>query len=161
MVENYNNLSDIEKYGTKKVLYDLSFIILTTVMIHALILPFANNPDNKDDWYVQEMSYLIEKTNFEFGTYYRPDDVLGLLKSPTASSSDINNLFSIFEAVAPWNWINENPLKESTKGVYKGMPWVGKQAIKLTPAKNLIESFSSSSIKAKRKFQENQIQNGF
>ena len=160
--DNYNTLTDdTEKYCTKRVLTDVAFLMTMQALIGLMLLPTANDPDNGDDWFIQEMAYAFEKTRFEMGTYYKPDDVLGLLKSPSASSSDINNIFSILESIVPWNWLEDDPLKPTKTGVYKDVPWLGKQTIKLTPFKNVIEALDAKTIKSKRKYQENQIQNGF
>lgn len=157
----YQSMDKVEKYGVRKVVTDITTLLLMQIIISTFLLPPANDKDNRDDLLLQELAYVTEKTRFEMGTYYKPDDILGLLRSPSASSSDINNLFSILESIIPVNWVNENPLKPTKTGLYKGMPWIGKKAIKLTPIRNIVESFDAKSIYNKRKYQENQIQNGF
>lgn len=162
IMQTYHSLSKSEQYGVRRVLIDISYIIAINT-VSSIFLAAANKQTGGDEtWLTQELAYAFEKTRFEMGTYYKPDDLLGLLKSPSASSTDINNMFGLLECLVPTNWSQyKSFIKEGKTGVYKGIPWYGKQLIKLTPIKNALESVNAQSIKAKRKYQENQIQNGF
>lgn len=156
MSENYDNLDTLDKYCFNRVVYDLSMIIALNVIL-AMFISKADDPDEKDNLLLQEIAYAVEKTKFEIGTNYKPDDIVGMIKTPAAASADINNLFAIAQIIFPNNW----PIiaKRASTGAYADMPWIAKKAIKLTPIKNIVESFNAQSIKSKRKYQENQIQN--
>nr|DAX32562.1 MAG TPA: hypothetical protein [Caudoviricetes sp.] len=90
---------------------------------------------------MQATTYLAMRSAFEFRTMYNLFEFLALIKSPTAAFNWFDNLSSFINLVNPVSYIGDRtPFTIIDRGVYKGMPVILKNIIKVTPFKSIIEA---------------------
>ena len=104
------------------------------------------------------MAYLSMRTAFEFRSLYNPLELTNLLNSPSAAVSTLDMVFNMIKLIFPGTYLKENGIFGEVKsGAYKGYPKILRNIIKMTPAKNVFEFFSTQGIENKRTYLENQL----
>lgn len=152
----YKNMDSLEQYNIRRVLLDMLNIALWGTIIAPFFVMLAEDGD--DDWGLQAMAYLSMRTAFEFRSLYNPLELTNLLNSPSAAVSTLVILFNMIKLIFPGTYLKENSIFGEVKsGAYKGYPKILRNIIKMTPAKNVFEFFSTQGIENKRTYLENQL----
>ena len=151
----YDQLSDFEKYNLKKVILELANMIALSTLVSVLLIPAAD--DDKDDWVLQAISYVVMRTAFEFRTLYNPFEFTALLNSPSAAINIIETGAGMLKVLWPGTYLGDNPFAPVKSGVYKGLPKVLRNIIKVTPGHHIFEATDESTVRAKRNYLENQL----
>lgn len=156
LLADYNNMKDYEQYGVRRVLNELMLVAGST----SVAIAFASLVDGDDDydtWLTQSITYLAMRSAFEFRTMYNPFELISLIKSPTAAFNWFDNLSSFINLINPFAYTgNRTPFTIIDRGVYKGMPVILKNIIKVTPFKS---AFEAQDPKTKRNYLQNQLMN--
>lgn len=182
----FNNNSSVHKHQESLMNKSLLKESTVTIAMYQLLSIVADAmcclADGNDDDFWKQLLYLIaltaRKTQWEFFTPYRTDDLLNNFKSATAATSlsdGISNfagglpgagiallhtmfprsLFDPLEIVDVYMSNYQNKVVSSRSPTYGGMPVIARDAIKLHPIHNLIEQLTNS--KAKLGYVENQM----
>lgn len=156
LLADYNNMKDYEQYGVRRVLNELMLVAGST----SVAIAFASLVDGDDDydtWLTQSITYLAMRSAFEFRTMYNPFELISLIKSPTAAFNWFDNLSSFINLINPFAYTGDRtPFTIIDRGVYKGMPIILKNIIKVTPFKS---AFEAQDPKTKRNYLQNQLMN--
>lgn len=156
LLADYNNMKDYEQYGVRRVLNELMLVAGST----SVAIAFASLVDGDDDydmWLTQSITYLAMRSAFEFRTMYTPFELISLIKSPTAAFNWFDNLSSFINLINPFAYTGDRtPFTIIDRGVYKGMPVILKNIIKVTPFKS---AFEAQDPKTKRNYLQNQLMN--
>lgn len=81
------------------------------------------------------------RSAFEFRTMYNPMEFLSMIKSPTAAFTWFDNASAFINLFNPFSYIGDGgPFKIIDRGVYKGMPRIVRNIIKVTPIRSIIEA---------------------
>lgn len=156
LLADYNNMKDYEQYGVRRVLNELMLVAGST----SVAIAFASLVDGDDDydmWLTQSITYLAMRSAFEFRTMYNPFELISLIKSPTAAFNWFDNLSSFINLINPFAYTGDRtPFTIIDRGVYKGMPVILKNIIKVTPFKS---AFEAQDPKTKRNYLQNQLMN--
>ena len=156
LLADYNNMKDYEQYGVRRVLNELMLVAGST----SVAIAFASLVDGDDDydmWLTQSITYLAMRSAFEFRTMYNPLELISLIKSPTAAFNWFDNLSSFINLINPFAYTGDRtPFTIIDRGVYKGMPVILKNIIKVTPFKS---AFEAQDPKTKRNYLQNQLMN--
>ena len=154
LLADYNNMEDYEQYAVRRVLYDMTIITASTLVALTLI-NLVDGDDDFDNWFTQAVTYLALRSAFEFRSMYNPYEFLSLIKSPTAAFNVFENAYNFINLINPMSYIgNRTPFTIIDRGVYKGMPVILKNIIKVTPARSI---FEASDPKTKRSYLQNQL----
>ena len=156
LIADYNNMQEYEQYAVRRTLNELCLIAGSTVVAISLA-SLVDGDDDYNNWFMQATTYLAMRSAFEFRTMYNPFEFLALIKSPTAAFNWFDNLSSFINLVNPVSYIGDRtPFTIIDRGVYKGMPVILKNIIKVTPFKSIIEA---KDPKSKRNYLQNQLMN--
>ena len=154
---HYRELDKVEQYNVRRTLLDMMNIALWSIAI-APFFVFLAEDGGDDDWGLQAMAYLSMRVSFEFRSLYNPLELTNLLNSPSAAVSTLGLLFNMIKLIFPSTYLRENSIFSDVKsGAYKGWPRILRNIIKMTPAKNVYEFFSTQGIENKRTYLENQL----
>lgn len=86
---------------------------------------------------------------------YNPYEFLSLIKSPTAAFNVFENAYNFINLINPMSYVgHRTPFTIIDRGVYKGMPVILKNIIKVTPARSI---FEARDPKVKRSYLQNQL----
>lgn len=187
MQKYFNGRSSVEEYQQSLMNKSQLKESLSTIAMYQLISVAADalalwaDSDDDDDW-LTNLKYLIvliaRKTQWEYYTPFRTDDLLNNFKSATAATSmsdAVSNfaggvpgaaislthtlfprsLFDPLEIVDLYNSNNELKRVNSRSKTYGGMPVIERDLIKLHPAHNMLEQLTNA--KAKLGYVENQM----
>lgn len=158
LVDNYNNLKDYEKYAVKRVVMDLLFIVISSLLTSMLCSYVDGDDENKNNWLMQELSYVSLRTAFELRTLYNPFELTGLMNSPSAAFNVITNASDVLKLLwIPSYFGEKGPFTPISSGRYEGMPRIGKTIIRSTWGRNIYEAPDPKTIKNKRNYLENQL----
>lgn len=156
LLADYNQLKDYEQYAIRRVLYEMVLITASTSLALA-IASLVDGDDDYDNWVTQSITYLALRSAFEFRTMYNPFEFLALIKSPTAAFTWFDNASAFINLFNPLSYFgNGGPFEIIDRGVYKGMPRILRNVIKVTPARSIIEAADPES---KRNYLQNQLMN--
>lgn len=156
LLADYNNMQEYEQYAVRKVLNELVLIAASTA-VALTIASIVDGDDDYDTWLTQSITYLAMRSAFEFRTMYNPFEFMALIKSPTAAFNWFDNISSFINLINPASYIGDRtPFTIIDRGVYKGMPVILKNIIKVTPFKSVIEA---QDPKSKRNYLQNQLMN--
>lgn len=156
LIADYDNMQDYEQYAVKKVLHEM-LLMAGSTSVALVISSLVDGDDDYDNWFTQATSYLALRSAFEFRTMYNPFEFISLIKSPTAAFNWLDNTSSFLNLINPASYVGDKtPLSIIDRGVYKGMPKIVKNLIKVTPLKNILEA---QDPKAKRSYLQNQLMN--
>lgn len=156
LLADYNNMQEYEQYAVRRVLNELVLIAASTV-VALTIASIADGDDDYDTWLIQSITYLAMRSAFEFRTMYNPFEFMALIKSPTAAFNWFDNISSFINLINPASYIGDRtPFTIIDRGVYKGMPVILKNIIKVTPFKSIVEA---QDPKSKRNYLQNQLMN--
>lgn len=156
LLADYNNMQEYEQYAVRRVLNELVLIAASTV-VALTIASIVDGDDDYDTWLTQSITYLAMRSAFEFRTMYNPFEFMALIKSPTAAFNWFDNISSFINLINPASYIGDRtPFTIIDRGVYKGMPVILKNIIKVTPFKSVIEA---QDPKSKRNYLQNQLMN--
>lgn len=156
LLADYNNMQEYEQYAVRRVLNELVLIAASTV-VALTIASIVDGDDDYDTWLTQSITYLAMRSAFEFRTMYNPFEFMALIKSPTAAFNWFDNISSFINLINPASYIRDRtPFTIIDRGVYKGMPVILKNIIKVTPFKSVIEA---QDPKSKRNYLQNQLMN--
>lgn len=156
LLADYNNMQEYEQYAVRRVLNELVLIAASTV-VALTIASIVDGDDDYDTWLTQSITYLAMRSAFEFRTMYNPFEFMALIKSPTAAFNWFDNISSFINLINPASYIGDRtPFTIIDRGVYKGMPVILKNIIKVTPFKSIIEA---QDPKSKRNYLQNQLMN--
>ena len=155
LLADYNNMQEYEQYAVRRVLNELVLITASTAV--ALVIASVVDGDDYDTWLTQSITYLAMRSAFEFRTMYNPFEFMALIKSPTAAFNWFDNISSFINLINPASYIGDRtPFTIIDRGVYKGMPVILKNIIKVTPFKSIVEA---QDPKSKRNYLQNQLMN--
>lgn len=156
LLADYNNMQEYEQYAVRRVLNELVLIAASTA-VALVIASVVDGDDDYDTWLTQSITYLAMRSAFEFRTMYNPFEFMALIKSPTAAFNWFDNISSFINLINPASYIGDRtPFTIIDRGVYKGMPVILKNIIKVTPFKSIIEA---QDPKSKRNYLQNQLMN--
>lgn len=156
LIADYNNMEEYEQYGVRKVMNELMLVAASSV-IAITLASIVDGDDDYDNWLTQSVTYLAMRSAFEFRTMYNPFEFIALIKSPTAAFNWLDNISSFINLILPTSYIGDRtPFTIIDRGVYKGMPVILKNIIKVTPFKSIIEA---QDPKTKRNYLQNQLMN--
>lgn len=156
LLADYNNMQEYEQYAVRRVLNELVLIAASTV-VALTIASIVDGDDDYDTWLTQSITYLAMRSAFEFRTMYNPFEFMALIKSPTAAFNWFDNISSFINLINPASYIGDRtPFTLIDRGVYKGMPVILKNIIKVTPFKSIVEA---QDPKSKRNYLQNQLMN--
>lgn len=156
LLADYNNMQEYEQYAVRRVLNELVLIAASTV-VALTIASIVDGDDDYDTWLIQSITYLAMRSAFEFRTMYNPFEFMALIKSPTAAFNWFDNISSFINLINPASYIGDRtPFTIIDRGVYKGMPVILKNIIKVTPFKSIVEA---QDPKSKRNYLQNQLMN--
>lgn len=156
LLADYNNMQEYEQYAVRRVLNELVLITASTA-VALVIASVVDGDDDYDTWLTQSITYLAMRSAFEFRTMYNPFEFMALIKSPTAAFNWFDNISSFINLINPASYIGDRtPFTIIDRGVYKGMPVILKNIIKVTPFKSVIEA---QDPKSKRNYLQNQLMN--
>lgn len=156
LLADYNNMQEYEQYAVRRVLNELVLVAASTV-VALTIASIVDGDDDYDTWLTQSITYLAMRSAFEFRTMYNPFEFMALIKSPTAAFNWFDNISSFINLINPTSYIGDRtPFTIIDRGVYKGMPVILKNIIKVTPFKSIVEA---QDPKSKRNYLQNQLMN--
>lgn len=156
LLADYNNMQEYEQYTVRRVLNELVLIVASTA-VALVIASVVDGDDDYDTWLTQSITYLAMRSAFEFRTMYNPFEFMALIKSPTAAFNWFDNISSFINLINPASYIGDRtPFTIIDRGVYKGMPVILKNIIKVTPFKSIVEA---QDPKSKRNYLQNQLMN--
>lgn len=156
LLADYNNMQEYEQYAVRRVLNELVLITASTA-VALVIASVVDGDDDYDTWLTQSITYLAMRSAFEFRTMYNPFEFMALIKSPTAAFNWFDNISSFINLINPASYIGDRtPFTIIDRGVYKGMPVIFKNIIKVTPFKSIVEA---QDPKSKRNYLQNQLMN--
>ena len=156
LLADYNNMQEYEQYAVRRVLNELVLIAASTA-VALTIASIVDGDDDYDTWLTQSITYLAMRSAFEFRTMYNPFEFMALIKSPTAAFNWFDNISSFINLINPASYIGDRtPFTIIDRGVYKGMPVILKNIIKVTPFKSIVEA---QDPKSKRNYLQNQLMN--
>lgn len=156
LLADYNNMQEYEQYAVRRVLNELVLIAASTA-VALVIASVVDGDDDYDTWLTQSITYLAMRSAFEFRTMYNPFEFMALIKSPTAAFNWFDNISSFINLINPASYIGDRtPFTIIDRGVYKGMPVILKNIIKVTPFKSIVEA---QDPKSKRNYLQNQLMN--
>lgn len=156
LLADYNNMQEYEQYAVRRVLNELVLITASTA-VALVIASVVDGDDDYNTWLTQSITYLAMRSAFEFRTMYNPFEFMALIKSPTAAFNWFDNISSFINLFNPASYIGDRtPFTIIDRGVYKGMPVILKNIIKVTPFKSVIEA---QDPKSKRNYLQNQLMN--
>lgn len=154
LLADYNNMQEYEQYAVRRVLNELVLIAASTA-VALVIASVVDGDDDYDTWLTQSITYLAMRSAFEFRTMYNPFEFMALIKSPTAAFNWFDNISSFINLINPASYIGDRtPFTIIDRGVYKGMPVILKNIIKVTPFKSIVEA---QDPKSKRNYLQNQL----
>ena len=156
LLADYNNMQEYEQYAVRRTLNELMLIAGSTT-VAVILASIVDGDDDYDTWLTQSMTYLAMRSAFEFRTMYNPFELMSLIKSPTAAFNWFDNASSFINLINPFAYTgNKTPFTIIDRGVYKGMPVILRNIIKVTPFKSV---FEAQDPKSKRNYLQNQLMN--
>lgn len=156
IMQEFDQLEDYEQYGVKRVMLDAAVIMCTTT-IALLLCGLVDGDDDYDNWLMQAFCYIALRTAFEFRTAYNPIELLNLFRSPSAGFSWFENMSAFINLVNPTSYIGDkSAFSTIDRGVYKGMPRIMRNVVKVTPFRS---AFELRDPKVKRNYLQNQLMN--
>lgn len=156
LLADYDNMQEYEQYAVRRVLYEL-LLVAGSTSVAVTLASLVDGDDDYDMWLTQAVTYLAMRSAFEFRTMYNPLELMSLIKSPTAAFTWFDNASSFINLVNPFSYIGDRtPLTIIDRGVYKGMPVILKNIIKVTPFRSI---FEAQDPKSKRNYLQNQLMN--
>lgn len=156
LLADYNNMEEYEQYAVRRTLNELVLIAASTA-VAVTLASIVDGDDDYDMWLTQSITYLAMRSAFEFRTMYNPFEFMALIKSPTAAFNWFDNISSFINLINPASYVGDRtPFTIIDRGVYKGMPIILKNIIKVTPFKSIIEA---QDPKSKRNYLQNQLMN--
>jgi hypothetical protein len=154
----WDNMNDMEKANVRLVIADITSVSIMMILTQLLLLPFADESSDGDDWdwLIQCMAYFAVRVEFEFLSMYNPLEFVQLMKNPTAAITMLENASIIWRLLNPMSYVGakHNPFRAIKRGPYDGIPMALRNLIKLTPAKNILEMRDP---KSKRTYVETQL----
>ena len=154
LLADYNQLEEYEQYAVSRVLHEMALFTSATLVALSLAA-LVDGDDDYDNWFMQSLTYLALRSAFEFRTMYNPMEFLSMIKSPTAAFTWFDNASAFINLFNPFSYIgNGGPFEIIDRGVYKGMPRVVRNIIKVTPIRSIIEAGDPQS---KRSYLQNQL----
>lgn len=156
LLADYDNMQEYEQYAVRRVLYEL-LLFAGSTSVAITLASIVDGDDDYDNWITQSITYLAMRSAFEFRTMYNPFELISLIKSPTAAFNWFDNLSSFINLINPFTYTGDRtPFTIIDRGVYKGMPVILKNIIKVTPFKS---AFEAQDPKSKRNYLQNQLMN--
>lgn len=156
MIADYNNMEEYEQYAVRRVLNELALVAGSTT-VAVVLASMVDGDDDYDNWISQATTYLALRSAFEFRTMYNPFELVSLVKSPTAAFNWFDNASSFLNLMNPFSYTGDRtPFTIIDRGVYKGMPVIMRNIIKVTPFKSI---FEAQDPKVKRDYLQNQLMN--
>ena len=154
LLADYNQLQEYEQYAIRRVLHEMALFTAATLLAVSLA-SLVDGDDDYDNWLMQSVTYLALRSAFEFRTMYNPMEFLSMIKSPTAAFTWFDNASAFINLFNPFSYIGSGgPFEIIDRGVYKGMPRILKNIIKVTPIRSIIEAGDPES---KRSYLQNQL----
>ena len=134
LLMTWNTLDDFEKMNVMRALYDYAFILaLYTV---ARILNSLAGDDDDDDWTINFMAYMANRTLVEISALTPPfifNELDAILNSPVAGANQLNQILNFM------GFFNTDELES---GMYEGKMKLTRKFIKMTPGlKGFYENF--------------------
>ena len=154
LLADYNQLQEYEQYAIRRVLHEMALFTAATLLAVSLA-SLVDGDDDYDNWLMQSVTYLALRSAFEFRTMYNPMEFLSMIKSPTAAFTWFDNASAFINLFNPFSYIGSGgPFEIIDRGVYKGMPRIVRNIIKVTPIRSIIEAGDPES---KRSYLQNQL----
>ena len=154
LLADYDQLQEYEQYAVRRVLHEIALFTSATLLAVSLA-SLVDGDDDYDNWLMQSVTYLALRSAFEFRTMYNPMEFLSMIKSPTAAFTWFDNASAFINLFNPFSYIGSGgPFEIIDRGVYKGMPRIVRNIIKVTPIRSIIEAGDPES---KRSYLQNQL----
>lgn len=154
LLADYNQLQEYEQYAVRRVLHEIALFTAATLLAVSLA-SLVDGDDDYDNWLMQSVTYLALRSAFEFRTMYNPMEFFSMIKSPTAAFTWFDNASAFINLFNPFSYIGSGgPFEIIDRGVYKGMPRILRNIIKVTPIRSIIEAGDPES---KRSYLQNQL----
>lgn len=163
IIKAYKRLSKEDptvRENLAKLFYETTLWLMLAKIIRPLCSGSAD--DDKRNIIKQILAYAIERSSFEVIAPYNVVDMLRVIKSPTAITSYVENMFELFQQPVGIMYESTKAMlkgedyrtKRIRRGAYKNWTEGERAAMKLTPFKNLIEL---QDIQSKRNYYKKQI----
>ncbi len=116
-------------------------LFTAATLLAVSLASLVDGDDDYDNWLMQSVTYLALRSAFEFRTMYNPMEFLSMIKSPTAAFTWFDNASAFINLFNPFSYIGSGgPFEIIDRGVYKGMPRIVRNIIKVTPIRSIIEA---------------------
>ena len=144
-----HQMSTGELYNWKRTVNELKYMLITAIIAKAIAPNHVGGGADDDPESTQYLLYVsMLRILMEQNAVYSAQDLLALLKSPTAAQSQLQTLFDASDGL-----LTGDNNKVVQGGKYIGKTKLEMRIIKLMPIyKNLFENFISPDIKSKEKF---------
>jgi len=125
--ENWNELSPMEKGNVRRTIAEIGFLIASLIVIKALTTALKD-VDDEDEIILSLLTYQAMRFKSEL-LFWSPkiDEALGILRSPMASMSTIENLLDVMSQLY-------EPFEVYETGPRKGQYKLGKEVVDMIPA---------------------------
>lgn len=144
----YEEMKDFEKAAFRRVLSETIIGFFVLGLITMAINKMAD--DDKDNWFLNELAYLLGRTKLETRSNLSPYEWFSILNSPTAATNTLTGVVDLFTTFF------DDPFADIRKGPYKGMKRYQRSIIKMTPIKFYYEA---KDPRSKREYLEHQLLN--
>lgn len=138
--EDWENLDDYEKQNIKRTIWEVGFLITTTITIAVLSKLKGDDDEDMGDKTKLFLAYQANRLNLELRAYVNPLDTWKILKSPAASMSTIESIIKLTDQLA------FNPTERYLKGDRKGELKLIKQIEKLIPIYRQFRKLSNKGL---------------
>lgn len=140
----------VDMYGLQKFLLEMSTIGALWCLWAFAVVPWASDPDNEDNYWVQLVNYENQRLIVELSTWISPLTVSDIINSITPASGDLKRKSHILNVVGDvYSAINGEP-RTIKRGAYKGLPaWIADVGSTLGPIGNMITNHRVEGIKSK------------
>ena len=147
IASKWDELSDTERANIKKTIADLGFWLVTAISI-GILAGLKDDDDDEQSWAFEMIAYQANRTWTELRFYTSMNEALTILKSPSASINQIENIIELMESA-----LVIYPLfDEIESGRYKGMTKGGRILSKNIPVYTQVRNWDAESTESKTNF---------
>lgn len=158
----YRRGNEIDQANMARIGYDLAMRYAIPSLINYFILNQLLAEDD-DSWLLWFLKYLMQRTAFEGTSVYNPGELVNILNSPSAATSqfELPNEYGkgLYRQARYWYTDSEEDRKknEVPSGAYKGVTYLERAVIKTLPGRALFEMRNADAMKSKSNFLMNKL----
>lgn len=130
---SWKEMSPRERKNAMKMYREMG-LILTAFVLAETLGSMAEGADDDDKAYYYFAAFIARRTYSEMAFYTNPNEFLKIVKSPSAATRTIEDLFEVIGYLLPGGW--DNIGDEYIKGKRKGKNKFMKELEDLIPVKN-------------------------